>query len=74
MKKKTTTTYSLPPFDDDDEMLANAAAAKFIGYEPRSLEDLRYRKLGPKYFRLSRKCIRYKKRHLREFLDARLRA
>ena len=59
---------TLPRLPDDDEKLGNEPSAKFIGMSPRTLEGMRLKGTGPRFFKISRKKIVYSKRQLREWL------
>lgn len=54
-----------------DARLDTAAAAAFIGVEPRTLEDWRRRNVGPEFIVISRRCVRYDRRALERFLAER---
>jgi excisionase family DNA binding protein len=53
--------------------LTTAEAAEILGVSTRTLEKWRMEGGGPKYVRLSPRCIRYRLRELDEFLKTRLR-
>lgn len=47
-------------------------AALFIGVSQKTLQTWRSRRMGPPYIRIARKCIRYRRADLEEFVDARV--
>lgn len=56
------------PFPADDEALLNETqAAAFIGVTRRALQSWRISGKGPKYVRISARCIRYRKPNLIEW-------
>ena len=59
---------------DDEEKLDNRQAAAFVGLSPRTLENLRLRGGGPKFYAVSRRRVVYSKRALREWLAERERS
>lgn len=48
-------------------------AAEFVGLKPRGLEAMRQRGEGPKFVRVSSRCIRYRRIDLREWSESLLR-
>jgi helix-turn-helix protein len=50
-------------------MLTPAQAAAILHVEPRTLEGWRRLRTGPRYFRYSGRCVRYRPEDLREWLD-----
>lgn len=65
----TPTNSGIQTDSDDDRSLDTAQAADFLGVSPRSMERWRLQKVGPPYFKLSPRAIRYSLRLLREFRD-----
>ncbi len=57
---------------DPDALLTEAQAAQFLGFTSRALQAWRYRGGGPIFVRVSSRAIRYRKRELIEWVDARL--
>jgi hypothetical protein len=51
--------------------LRTPAAARLLGYSPRSLEDLRRRGGGPRFYRNARGVVIYREEDLREWAEAR---
>ena len=54
-------------------LIDETEAAAFLGLTIRCLQGWRYKGRGPKFVRVSARCIRYRRSELREFADARLR-
>jgi hypothetical protein len=52
-------------------MLTQAEAALVLRVEPRTLEGWRRHRTGPRYFRYSGRCVRYRSDDLKEWLDGR---
>ena len=57
-----------------ESLIDEAAGAEFADVTVRCMQGLRYRGGGPKYVRLSSRCIRYRRRDIREWAEARLRS
>ncbi len=55
------------------ELIRQAPAAEFAGLKPRGLEAMRQRGEGPKFVRVSCRCIRYRRVDLREWSESLLR-
>lgn len=68
-KPKTESKSSLRQWHSND-LLSTSSAAIYLGTTERFLELLRIRGSGPKFLRLSTKCIRYKFQHLSEWIDS----
>lgn len=47
-------------------------AALFIGVSQKTLQTWRSHRMGPPYIRITRKCIRYRKADLQDFIDSRV--
>jgi len=60
--------------DTNDALLTERQAADFLGVTARCLQAWRYRGGGPKFVRISSRCIRYRQSDLREWIEARLRS
>ena len=78
--KKAAATNDTPgaaPNEHDPDywngLIDEAAAAAFLGLTIRCLQGWRYRGGELKYVRVSARCIRYRRRDLREWAEARLR-
>ena len=63
-----------PRLTDDELKLSTREAAAFLGLAVRTLEGLRLRGGGPRFFALSRRRVVYSKRALREWLAERERS
>ena len=57
--------------DEGDRLFTAAETARFLNVSERCLENWRVRGGGPKYLRLSRRCVRYRRRAMWDFLDER---
>lgn len=51
-------------------LLKTLDAAEFLGVSPRTLEALRLRGGGPKYYRLGRRACRYRMEDLEAYIQA----
>ncbi len=60
--------------NNDKTLLTERDAADFLGVTSRCLQAWRYRGGGPKFVRISSRCIRYRQSDLREWTEARLRS
>ncbi len=75
----TNTIYSpemkrdIPFPADDDALLDETQAAAFIGVTRRAMQTWRGNGKGPKYVRISARCIRYTIPYLKEWSEKRLR-
>ena len=49
-------------------------AGRFLGLTDRTMQAYRQRGGGPRYIALSSRCLRYRRRDLREWAEARLRS
>ena len=56
-----------------ERFLSTDGAAEFLSVSPRTLATWRYRGGGPKFARLSSRCVRYRLSDLVEFAEARVR-
>ena len=54
-----------------DRLVSEAEAAELLGYTPRALQNWRVRGGGPEYIRVSARSIRYRRRELLAWSDAR---
>ncbi len=57
---------------DLDRLLRPAAAAEFLDFKERALEDWRQRGDGPRFVRVSKRAVRYRIRDLISWTEARL--
>ena len=55
----------------DDSLLTQKQVSKILGVQTRTLESWRIRGGGPKFVRISARCIRYKIAEIREWIDKR---
>jgi hypothetical protein len=55
-----------------DGLMNEHVAAAFLGYTVRALRNWRLRGGGPPYVKVSEKSIRYQRRDLQAWIDARL--
>ncbi len=60
--------------NNDKILLTEREAADFLGVTARCLQAWRYRGGGPKFVRISSRCIRYRKDDLAEWVEERLRS
>jgi len=56
-----------------NSLIDERTAADFLGLCDRSLQNFRQRGDGPKYIRISSRCIRYRRTDLARFADERVR-
>ncbi len=68
-----------PPSEIDDpafwhSLIPETEAAEFLDLTPRSMQAMRQRGDGPKFIRLSSRCIRYTRTLLKAHADARVRS
>lgn len=56
-----------------DQLIPEKEAAKFLGYTPRALQNWRLRGGGPEYIKVSARSIRYRRRDLMAWVEARRR-
>ena len=54
-------------------LLTEKEAAKLLGFSVRTLQGWRYRGGGPRFVRVSRGCVRYRRQDLDEWVESRLR-
>ena len=70
------TMPSAVPLDDLDywnSLINEKAAAEFLGLSERAVQSMRQRGDGPRFIRMSSRCIRYTRLLLKSYADARLR-
>jgi predicted DNA-binding transcriptional regulator AlpA len=60
------------PPDYLDRLLCEKDAAAFLGYTIRALQNWRLRGGGPQYVKISARSIRYRRRDLLGWVEARL--
>ena len=56
-----------------DALIPEEPAGAFLGVTPRTMQKMRQRGDGPPYIVLSSRCLRYTRRRLKKYADARLR-
>jgi len=59
------------PQNDPHQLLTEAQAADLICYSQRTLQNWRQRGGGPKYVKVSAKSIRYQRRDVLDWIEAR---
>ena len=57
---------------DPDALASEQLAAGFLGVTPRALQKWRMTGDGPRYVRISSRCVRYRRRDLVEWAQAHL--
>lgn len=55
------------------DLLTETEAAKRLGFSPRTLQAWRFKGCGPRFLRISSRCVRYRESELDEWLASRLR-
>lgn len=67
-------TADVPTSSNDalDRLIDERAAAEFLGYTVRALQNWRVRGGGPPYIRVSARSIRYRRRDMIEWAEARI--
>ncbi len=56
---------------DDDALLPQKRVATLLSVSPRALEAWRMRGVGPPFIRISKRCVRYRRRDVEAWLAAR---
>lgn len=54
-------------------LIAEEAAGEYLGLKKSTMQKMRHVGGGPKFIRISARCIRYRRSDLREWAEARLR-
>ncbi len=64
-----------PPLNTDywQALIDEEVAADFLDLSPRTLQGFRYKGGGPKFVRVSNRCVKYRRINCREWVEARLR-
>ena len=57
-----------------DRLVRQEDAALILGVTPRCMENWRHRGEGPKFVRISGRCIRYRKSDLYEWIEGRVKS
>ncbi len=65
-------TGGLESGDDPDQLMRQEQAALILGVTPRCLENWRWRGGGPRWIRISARCIRYRRSDLIRFIEERV--
>lgn len=60
----------MPLCNKPEKMVDQRIVAEYLGVEYRTLEHWRYRGIGPPYYRLSERRIRYKLSEVQHWLEA----
>ena len=55
-------------------LIDEKAAATFLGLERRTMQGMRQRGGGPRYYFISSRCLRYRRIDLRDWVEARMRS
>lgn len=58
--------------DEKDTLMSEEEAAKVIGVSKRTLQRWRCKGIGPVYRQITKKCIRYRRGDLVEFLSGKI--
>ncbi len=56
--------------ESSKQLLTPIEAAKFLNVRPRTLENWRARRIGPRFIPYSRRCVRYRLDDLQAWLDS----
>ncbi len=77
-ENETSTESATPPDEKCRQdywhaLIDEKAAAEFLDLTDRTLQAYRHRGGGPRYIRLSSRCLRYRRVDLREWAEARMR-
>ena len=62
---------SSPSLEVNEPLLTQTEAATLLRIEPRTLESWRQHRVGPRYIRYSRRCVRYRLEDLHNWLSVR---
>lgn len=76
MLRSSTLTDIAPKRDDReylDQLLNEQQAAALLGYSPRALQGWRFKGGGPRFVKVSRRSIRYRRRDLLLWTESLLR-
>jgi hypothetical protein len=57
-----------PSFEVNEPLLTQNQAAMLLHIEPRTLESWRQHRVGPRYIRYSRRCVRYRIEDIQHWL------
>ncbi len=53
-----------------NSLIDEKVAAAFLGLEPRTMQSFRQRGSGPKYIKISSRCLRYRRVDLKTWSDS----
>ena len=56
------------------QLIGETAAAKFLDLTPRTLQAMRQRGGGPRFVRISARCVKYRRLDLKNYTVSRLRS
>ncbi len=62
-----------PALDEPDywnSLIDEKVAAAFLGLEPRTMQSFRQRGSGPKFIKISSRCLRYRRADLKTWSDS----
>jgi predicted DNA-binding transcriptional regulator AlpA len=62
-----------PTRPEEALLLTETEAAKILGFSVRTLQGWRYRGGGPRFVRISRTCVRYRRQDLEAWIEECLR-
>jgi len=54
----------------NEALMSQREAARYLGLSERTLEAHRLRRTGPRFVRISKRCVRYRGEDLDSFVDA----
>ena len=56
------------------QLIAETVGAEFLDVTPRTMQAMRQRGGGPRFVRISARCVKYRRVDLKAYADARLRS
>ncbi|MCG3113346.1 MAG: helix-turn-helix domain-containing protein [Candidatus Manganitrophus sp. SB1] len=59
---------------DPDELYVERQAAQFLKVSEKTLQSWRFTGNGPKFVRISKRCVRYRRRDLTDWIEQHLKA
>jgi len=59
---------------DPDELMLEEAAARFLKVAPKTLATWRFTGQGPFFVKLSRRCVRYRRKDLIDWVEKKIKA
>ena len=60
-----------PPAENMDQLMDEREAASILCYSVRALQNWRHRGGGPKFIKVSARSVRYRRRDLMDWIEAR---